>query len=148
MDIFDGLFQYLSSCAALVTLIGNPLKMYPDIAPQIAARPYIVFTCHSMNREIHLKGASAITDFLVQFDVWANDSSMRFQVADALRNFLHCRTNVLLCDTSGNKAAMEFAEIQSDMLSMRPPPDGSEEAIFCREMVFRLVIDEPVPTLP
>jgi len=148
MDIFDGVYNYISGSATLLTLLGNPLKLYPEIAPQTAARPYIIFTNHSTNREVHLNGASAIADFYVQFDVYADNVSDRFLVSDALRNYLHTRQNAVLQDNTANRAVLEWAEIQSDMQIMKPLMDGSEVAMFCREMVFRLVIDEPKPTLP
>ncbi len=151
MDILDGLFRYLSGKTLLTNLIGSPPRLYPELAPQsssIAQRPYIVCSLEDVERPTHLRGASAIADFFLSFDVWTETVSDRQSIGEAMRNLLHTRTNVVLTDSSGNTATMEYCNLDSDPNGMKSPPDGSEEPIFNKTMNFTCLIRELVPTLP
>ncbi len=138
--------MYLLSKSSLTSLIGQ--NIFPEFGGQSTSRPFIVYTCHDIEREVHLKGASASGDFYVTFDVYATTSYSRQAVGEALRNILHGRINTLLTDSNSNTCTMDWSELKRDTLGMKSPPDGTESGIFCRTMSFRMVIKEPVPTLP
>ncbi len=147
-DTFDAIFVYLSGKTALTALLGTPLRLFPESVPQNCQRPFVAYTCHDIERTVHLKGASAIADCFVSFDIYADDVSDRYGIANALRNILHSRQNTLLTDSTGATIRMEWCELQRDVSTNKPPPDGTEEVVFCRSLSFRMVVDEAVPTLP
>lgn len=145
MDILDGLTVYLMSKSSLTALIQT--RLYPENVSQNMQRPYVAFSNTDTERVTHLRGASNIGDFYVQFDIYGSVQD-RQNIGEALRNILHTRTNVVLTDSSSNTAVFEYGELNRDYQGEKPQPDGTETVVFCRTMAFSLWIREVIPTLP
>ncbi len=148
MDFYSGTFLYLSAKALMTAALGSPLKLFPDLAPQNAQLPYVIYTCPNIDRTIHINGASAMADYHILFDIYAETSESRFRVGEALRNILHSRQNIVLTDSNNNTVRLEWCELNRDHLGIKPQSDGTEQGVFARMMDFRIVINEPIPTLP
>lgn len=52
---------------------GTPaMRVYPDVAPQLAHLPFLVYTLVGGTDDFHLGGKSGLTMRLVQVDAWAS----------------------------------------------------------------------------
>ena len=145
MNIFEAIVLYLLSKPSLTALVSQ--NIFPEYSSEQTGRPFIVYKCHDIEREVHLHGASAHGDFYFIFEIYSDSSQGRNTVGEALRNILHGRLNTTLKDSHGNTCNMEWSELKRDVLGMQSPKDGTESSIFSRIMSFRMVIKEPLPTL-
>jgi hypothetical protein len=145
MNIFEAIYIYLMTKTALTTLIGTGL--FFEQSPENQTYPYINFSCHDVERVVHLGNSSAYGEFFVSFDIYAATTYQRFNIGNALRNILHGKHNLVLSDSNSNSCIMEACELKRDIQKYSSPPDASETGIYCRQMIFRMGIEEPKPTL-
>jgi hypothetical protein len=78
----------MSMQESFVALIQNATeaedRVYPQIAPDDVARPYIIYQCITVNSENVLSGRSGLINTRLQVDVYASTYSQAQQIAQAV----------------------------------------------------------------
>lgn len=99
-------------------------RMYPDLAPQEADRPYVIFRREGAARFLHSEGANTIQQPRIVFEVFASSRSVCRQVADAIIDVLHG-----LRDLVGS-TYVRRAEVDDEADLSVAPVGGDEDAIY------------------
>lgn len=142
MDVKSGIYAYLISKPLLTALISE--RLYPAVATQGAALPYVTYEIEDGNHERHLSGASALADFYFTFTIHSSTSESRDEISEALRNILHTRRNTALTGSID----MRSAALEGRRDSYDDPVNADETGVFVCEMDFVIKIFETLPTLP
>lgn len=69
----EALFARLTGTAAVAALVAA--RVYPLVAPQAAARPFVTYQRISTSRVASLDGPSGLARVRYQLDVWADDDA-------------------------------------------------------------------------
>lgn len=77
------LHMRLSTFAGLTALVGT--RVYPNIAPQNAARPYVAYRLVSDIRPPAMGRDSGVARARFQFDAFADEPAGGYDAADAIR---------------------------------------------------------------
>ena len=86
MLLEEGLYTFLQSRAGLTALVGT--RIYPVMAPQGVALPYVAFDRVDTRPEQALGEAAGLATTRVQFDCYAAGAKQAKELADALRQAL------------------------------------------------------------
>lgn len=89
-DICQGMIDYLVTTTDVVTLVdstiaGSTLGIYPDVLPQNAPRPAIVYQLIGASGQHHVGGASKLCRSVIQLDCYADTRLAANAVAEQLR---------------------------------------------------------------
>ena len=89
MSLKTALYSYLTGISAITTLVST--RIYPDVAPETATRPYIIYQYVSSEHVRHMTAASDFASRRVQFDVYGDSALSVENVFDALRDALESK---------------------------------------------------------
>jgi hypothetical protein len=120
MSLKAALYSYLTSQAGLTALVGN--RIYPDLAPPNAVRPYIVYGIISSEHVRNMLGASGFCSRRVQFDIYGSSAISCESVFTALAAALEAKRGNI---GSGSLAVLSSG-IESERDNVVPPTDGSQ----------------------
>lgn len=84
--IDDGIYSYLTSQAALTTHVAT--RIYPNHAPQDAARPYIIYAKFGGSPVYEMQGETGLANARYRFECVADKPLTAKTVANALRGEL------------------------------------------------------------
>lgn len=146
MNIGDALYNFLVNKSLLTNLIST--RLYPNVAPQGRAFPYVVFHIVDTEHAFTLAGGAPLAQNNFVFEVYAQTYSSRDAVKEALRNILHGRGNTILSQTDTNTVNMKSAHLLSISDGYDDAGDGNDLGVFAQEMTFVIAFAETVPTLP
>lgn len=146
MDIADGLYNYLVGQTSLTTLIAT--RLYPAVAPQGVALPYVVFQIVNTDHAFHLRGAAALAMNQFLFTINAATYASRQAVKEALRNILHGRGSTILSQTDASTINMKSAHLITHSDGYQDGGNGKDLGVFVQDMTFDITFLETVPTLP
>ncbi len=141
MTIESAIYNELSTTAEITAVVST--RIYPQVAPESAAYPFITFLVVSEVPEHHMGGAAPLTRVMMQFDVWAETHAERVDIAEVLRNAL---------DGFRGDMGTENLDIQSCFLENRSnfqesDTEGKAAPVFRTSMDFSIWHVLPVPTL-
>lgn len=118
-----GIFTKLSADVPLAALVSD--RIYPDVAPQTAPLPYIVYEVDSEEGVHHMTGGGPLESTSVQFTVWASSSPSRSAVNDALRTLLDNKIGLAL-----GSAETRVIRKTNGVDTKENPDDGSQNWNF------------------
>src|SRR5690606_1180239 len=84
--IEEGLHTYLTAQAALTAHVST--RIYPNVAPQKATRPFIVYGKSTGSPTYDMEGETGLASAQFQFAIVAEQYSQAKTIADALRKEL------------------------------------------------------------
>lgn len=146
MNIEKSLYDYLASIVSVTNLLQknstNPVRIFPDVAPTSAERPYVTFQIISDTPQHHKGGAAGLTSLLLQTDVWASSSPSRRAVTDALTNALDG-----LRQTRVGEITVRSMTLENRAASFEEPTNDSQQGTYRMRMDWRIWHDEDVPAL-
>jgi hypothetical protein len=83
MNVGEIIYGILSATTGVTTLVST--RIYPDMAPQNATFPYIVFQKLSTTPTDTKEGVSPLDKMLVQIDCYSNNYDTAHTIAAAIR---------------------------------------------------------------
>lgn len=141
MTIESALYSYLSNKASVTALVSD--RIYPQVAPQGTAYPFVTFNVLSEDTQHDMSGASGLTNVAMQIDAWCETVADRVSVSEALRNAL-----------DGFRGAMgtESLHISNFFMTDRQnfvegDTEGKAHPLYRSSMDFSIWHAESVPTL-
>lgn len=137
-DIGKAVRTYLLTKSGVTTLVNQ--RIYPDVLPQNAKLPAVVFFVVSNHPEHHMGGGSTLTQARVQVDCYASTRLGANALGEAIRNAMD--------GTTGTFGA-QFA--QTCHLDMRqyfydPPEDKSDVGRYGETQDWLIAVTETAPT--
>ena len=137
MSLEGALPQYLMQSAPLSGLVGD--RIFPTIARQTAALPYLTWQRLGQELTYHMTGRSNLRQVTVQVDVWARTSVESEAIAEAL---------LVACDAKYQGALVPGLDVRqwrllNDIDVPEAPDDGGQMGVWHRavdfEITYRLV---------
>jgi|CXWL01.1.fsa_nt_gi hypothetical protein len=147
--IEGAVYAYLKSQAAFNTTIGGAdlPRLYPDVAPKSASKPYVTFQEIGGDHVEHTTAAGGLASAMVQFSVFAATSPSRETVVEALRaELLGHRAGVWGTGTNQVTVRSVLAE-GAPLHTYIPPTNASEEGVFQSTYTFKVWYAETVPQI-
>ena len=86
MSIESALATHLRTDA---TLSGLSVDVYPNVAPQTASYPLIVYQILSGSAANHMTGGSDLSEVSIDLSIYTDSVSQRDQIATRIKNILH-----------------------------------------------------------
>jgi len=77
------LYAYLTAQSSITNLIGS--RIYPDVAPQGASIPLVVYSKQSTDRQVTLKRSVGICTARIQLDVFGSSRTVCETIVEAIR---------------------------------------------------------------
>lgn len=141
MTIESALYNELSTTAEVTAVVGT--RIYPQIAPESVAYPFITYSVITDNPEHHMGGAAGLTHVTMQIDVWAETIAERVSISEVIRNDLDGRTGTM---------GAEALDIRSCFLINRAnfiesDAEGKSAPVFRSSMDFSIWHASSLPTL-
>jgi len=84
----EGLVKVLSADATVQSLIGNPARVWANIAPDEPLMPYVVYTTIHSEPVISYDGTNPTTEYRFQFSCSAASYKLAKNVSNAIKNVL------------------------------------------------------------
>lgn len=143
MGLFDertgGLVTYWKSVSAITSLVGTTTaaRIYPDMAKQGAALPYIIYTRNGGEVFIHLRGSTGARTSVVHVYCCASTRAG----ADALAEAVKQNTQNKRDTWSGTNILWVFCTDAPDD-GYDAPQDKGHQARYWTRLVFRIVHSE------
>jgi len=140
VSLESALYQYLSAEEGLADV--SP-RIYPVVAPQGAALPYIVHRRVSETRMPHLGGSSGMVRTRVQFDTYASTPDESIATSEILRGLLDGWRN----DSMGTDELNVLSINHDDRQTIyEPPSDGSDTGRHRVSDDYRILYGETIPS--
>lgn len=139
MSVQSAIYTRLSGEVRITNLVGT--RIYPNVAPLSAVKPYITFFIISEEHEHHMGGASGLAHPTVQFDIWADSNQDAEAIAEQIRD---------VCD--GYRGTVDSVNIRRMHLESRQtgitaPLDGSDAAVHRVTVDYSMSVLESIPAL-
>lgn len=127
-SVQEALYAFLAADTTVDGLVDG--RIYPEMAPQAAALPYITYTVIDSPQYYHLTGPSGLVTARVQIDCWASGATgyaTAWSVAEAVRNAVGSGTTEL----DGYRGTTSSVFIQKcalvDRRDLMEPPIHADE---------------------
>lgn len=104
MNAEAAIYGILSGDSTLTALLASTTSIYPEVAPQNAANPCIVYSESTPEYNDNMSGVSKLDINVIQVDVYA--------VTIAARNVIGARIRTLLDRYSGTMNSIKIQSIQ------------------------------------
>lgn len=88
MNVGKAIYGKLSADSTLTGLLATTTSIYPDVAPQGAANPCIVYSESTGDFTDNKDGVSPTDINIVQIDVYTQTVALRKQISDRVRTVL------------------------------------------------------------
>jgi hypothetical protein len=121
MSLKTALYSYLSTTSAITALVST--RIYPDMAPEGAALPYIVYSFVAGNHERHMGAACDFASRLVQFDVYGATAVSVEAVFQVLSDALEAKRGTI----GSENLVVLSSGIESERDDYISPADGSQK---------------------
>lgn len=144
MSIDAGVYSRLTSDAGIFALIGT--RAYPNVAPDTAVPPYVVYQRVGVSHVRHMANASGLVFTTFQFSVYANTQKTARLVAGEIRDsFDHLLSTTL--GSGGDAVLVQAVFLKNEIDGYNPPEDGNTVSggLFSVFMDFDFVHAESVP---
>lgn len=129
-SVEESIYTKLQATSAVTALVST--RVYPIVAPQGAALPYITYQKIAGNTVNNLSGADATSNGLYQIDCWAASYSGVKALADSVRSAMNGWFN-----TGGTpRIDGSFLQNETDLPDM--PGDGGDEPTHRVSMDFSI----------
>ena len=138
-SIKESIFDYLTGKTQITDVVG--IRIFPQIAPVSAIKPYIVYQIVVDPGHHHMLAAAKIASPTFQFDCYGESSPDAEETMEALRNVLDGLTRIVQTGLSIQRASLVNMR---DFLD--PPDDGSEIPTFRVSADYRIWYERAIPT--
>jgi hypothetical protein len=120
-------------------------RIYFQVAPSQAARPYITYQWISGDHVHHLGGASKVGRSVLQVNAWSDVMEDALATAEAVRDALDGYTGTL--GSGGNTATVQRCHLGSEFDDFVAPIDGGLRPLFARRQTWEIDFAESLPAL-
>jgi hypothetical protein len=147
VDFRQALVTRLATAPALAAIIAA--RIYPEVLPETAALPALVYSVVSADRDYSLQGPSGIVTYRVQFSAFARTRAECAVVLEALRQDL----SGLGMNVSGRlvlSGTIRVLSVKSDVSeidSYNEPDDASDAGTHQAVIDYLFKVRESKPTL-
>ena len=141
MTIESALYSHLSNKASITALVST--RIYPQVAPDTASYPFIVYSVISEGHEHSMSGASGLASVTMQIDAWASTVASRVALSEAIRNAL----DGFRGDMGTENLSIRSCFLESRSNFFEPKTDGKETPDHRASLDFLIWHFESVPTL-
>ena len=141
MTIESALYSHLSTKASIIALVSD--RIYPQIAPNGTAYPFITFTVINEDHDHAMSGATGLANVSMQIDVWTETIADRVAVSEALRNALDGFTG----DMGTEDLNIRSCFLDNRAVFQETDTEGKGQPIYRASMDFSIWHVETVPTL-
>lgn len=138
-----GIHQLCITAPAITAIIAD--RMAPHMQAETSPRPFIVYSRIVADHQHHLGGASGLVFVRLQLDLFADDASELYALAEAVRMRLDGYRGTVTYGTED--LVLQFVELVEEQSSSETPNDGSDSAPHRFRMDFRISALVPVPSL-
>jgi hypothetical protein len=128
MNCEAAIYGRLSADSTLINMLASSTSIYPEIAPQNAANPCIVYSESTGEFSDTKDGVSHLDSNIIQVDVYANTI--------ATRNAIGSRVRTLLDRYSGTVNGVVIQSIQMLFSFKMIEPDDDKNAIKVYRQTF------------
>ena len=141
MTIESALFSYLSTKASVFAAVGT--RIFPEVAPERAAYPFITYTLVGDVPEHHMTSAAGLTNVTMQIDIWSETFALAVSVSEIIRNALDGFTGPLGTENLG----IRTCHLENRITIPESDIEGGQNPVFRKSMDFLIWHVESVPTL-
>lgn len=144
MSLKTALVYHLKNNETVSGYVGA--RVFPLVAPESTARPYLVFNRISVTRHPEMEAASGLVTSRVQIDCWDDDPLTAQNVAEAVRGALDGYKNTTM-GAGDHTCAIHRIMLDGQHDDFSPPREGEEDFGAYGEQLDCLIIHtESVPT--
>ncbi len=129
----EALFEEMTGDTTLSALVST--NVFPDEADQRTTRPYIVYQEFG-NQGVHTvnNGVQSLSRATYQMTIWADSSSSRTDVENALRILFDGQRRAF--GSGSNETFVNRSENTNNQDTKKTPDDGSQNVLFGKFMDF------------
>lgn len=138
MTIETALFSELTGDISVSAKIGD--RLYPDIAPRSASKPYVIYTDITSLHVRHMTGGSGLARRRFQFDLYSLTKAEVVGLYDAIREAL----DNFIGDMGTENLSVRRAMLVDEDSSAETTDDGSESHNHKKTMDFEVWYNESV----
>ena len=140
MSLKKALYTYLTAQVGITNLVST--RLYPSVAPESAAKPYVIFSDVTSDHKHHLTAAAGIVIKRVQFTIYATSALIADAIKEAFRAELDGFRGVMGTDSLDVRHVMLSNEIDG----FNNPIDGDQTGIHTTILEYEICHSESVPT--
>ena len=141
MTIHQDLYEYLKVHRLVSAQVGT--RIFPQMAPTSATKPYITYDQISSDQQHHMDGPSRLCMATFDISVWSDSSEEMNEVAEAVRLALDGFRSDMLPKQSDITGI--FLRNESD--DFFQAQDGSQVGDFRKGMEYDIWYNRDVPTV-
>lgn len=141
MSLHSALYSHLSGVAGVTSLVST--RIYPNVAPQGAALPYVVQQRVSRRQFPNLAGSSGMVRQRHQIDVFSNTQDATEAIVEALRAALDGWRNTTMGTEALNVLSITLEDVRD---SFEPPSDASDTGVHRASIDLVVLYGETIPT--
>ena len=132
MNCGDGIYGILIGDSTLLALLATNTSIYPDLAPQTAANPCIVYSESTDEFNDTKSGVSHLDVNVVQVDIYTNTVAQRKNIS--------ARVRTLLDRYSGTSNSINIQSIQLvySFATIEPEMDKNDKRTYRQTMDFKV----------
>ncbi len=143
MSLQSSLYEYWVAQSGITDEVST--RIYPDVAPTTATRPYAVYQVISEARHPHMLAASGLVSKRVQLTCYGATPDAADDAAEAFRAEMDGFRGAAM-GTGGNVTQVRRVLLDSGDSGQEPAPDGSQDHTFYRRQDYIVWHTESVPT--
>lgn len=137
-DIGLGLRTYLLTKTAVTNVVST--RIYPDVLPQNATFPAVVYSEFGSDHNDQLSGAAGLYHPRVFIDCYAATRSAANTLAEAIRGVLHGYWGAAGSET------IRAAQLEGRVKDIVRPQDGSDLRQYRTRLSWRFAVTESIPS--
>lgn len=141
MSIKAAIYDHLRNSTPIAAIVGT--RIYPIVAPQGAALPYITFQRLHDEHNHHLGGAPGLVQAVFQINCWDDDDLGAEDLWAAVRNRFDGFRGQM--GVNPNDVAVRGIHLEN-LDTFEPPTDASQPGIFGQLVTAEIWHAESVPT--
>lgn len=138
-DLGAGIRTYLLTKSAVTTLVSS--RIYPDVLPQNATFPAVVYVEFATDHEHQLSGAAGLYHQRMFLDCYASTRTAANSLAEAIRAVLHGYWGAAGSET------IRSAQLEGRVKDVVRPLDGSDLRQYRTRLSWRFAAFETAPSL-
>ena len=139
LTLRQAVFARLTGDETIAGLVAE--RVYPHLAPQKAARPYLTYLVVSGEHVSHLRAAAGLVMHRVQIDCWADTYAGAEALVEAVRGAFDG-----LRGTIAARFTAKSIHLAGETEGYEPPAHGGEAGIYRVTLELEIWHAESVPT--
>lgn len=132
MNCGAGIYGILSGDSTLIALLATATSIYPDLAPQGAINPCIVYSESTPEFNDNKSGVSTLDVNLVQVDIYTTTILQRTNISSRVRTLLDRYSGI------SNSINIQSIQMVYSFSTIEPQTDKKDLKIYRQTMDFRV----------